>query len=129
MAKTNETLTDHEVLRLVMTSDDPTTYTPEDRAVSHAHHEAVMARYREDMKEWDRKAKLKDRKTQGGRRNYWAELLARDGPLRKGLRVIPDDALSHQLKVNRTDVLKRAEARRKARMEKQTVITTRAEGS
>ncbi|MDP2732926.1 MAG: hypothetical protein Q8O63_07445 [Hoeflea sp.] len=127
MAKTHETLTDQEVLHLVMTSDDDATYTPEDRAVSAAHHAAVMARYREDMKEWDRRAKLKDRKKQGGRRDYWAELLARDGPLRKGLRVIPDDALSHRLKVNRTEVLKRAETRRKARMERQLLRDTPSE--
>jgi hypothetical protein len=83
-----------------------------------------MARYREDMKEWDRRAKLRDRKTQGGRRDYWAELLARDGPPPAGLRVIPECALSYKLKFNRTETLKKAEVRRQKRMEQQTLLVT-----
>lgn len=116
MSASNETLTDREVIDLIMTSDDDQTYTPEDHAWIEAHSAAILNQYREEMKEWDRRAKLKDRKKQGGRRDYWAELIARDEVPRKGFKVIPDNALTHELKVNRTLVLKRAEARRLARM-------------
>lgn len=124
MSANNETLTDREVIDLIMTSDEYATYTPEDHAWDEEYSAAIRARYREEMKEWDRKAKLKDRKRQGGRRDYWAELIARDGPPGRGLKVIPDEALSHKLKVNRTLILERAEQRRKARMEKQLLRDT-----
>lgn len=123
MDAVQETLTDKEVIDLIMTSDDNTNYSPEDVAWTAEHQAAITARYREEMKEWTRKAKLKNRKTQGGLRDYWAELIARDGLPPKGLRLIPGSALSQQLKVNRTLVLKRADGRRKARMEMQMLLS------
>ena len=119
MDGTPETLTDREVIDLITTSQEYQTYTLEDRARAEAQQAALIDRYREDKKEWERKTKLKARKTQGGLRDHWAELIARDGPPPKGLRIIPDSDQPHKVKVNRTLVLKRSEARRLARMERQ----------
>lgn len=77
---------------------------------------AGLARYRQDMKAWSLKAKLKARKHQGGRRDHWAELHHRDGPPRTGFKITPDHALSHKVKINRTASLVRAEERRSVRI-------------
>lgn len=126
MDATPEIPTDREVIDLIMTSREYQTYTPEEHARAAEHQAAIMACYREEKAEWSRKAKLKARKTQGGLRDHWAELIARDGLPPKGLRIVPDSDLPHKVKVNRTLALKRADDRRMARIAKrlQTCCST-----
>ncbi|MER9624058.1 hypothetical protein NKI98_21955 [Mesorhizobium sp. M0222] len=103
-----KTLTDREVLFLVMTADCPDTYTAADWDAMVAQRLEAANNRREAAKRKERKDHNDERAERGGRERLTLNPVP-------GQRVIPDEALSQRAKMRRTKSLKTAQERRRLR--------------
>lgn len=103
-----KTLTDREVLFLVMTADCPDTYTAADWDAMVVQRLETANSRRDAAKRKERNSHDDERAERGGRERLMLDPIP-------GQRVTPDEALSQRAKMRRTKSLKAAQERRKSR--------------